>query len=128
MEKAIICVDDERLIRESLRAQLMPEFGNRFIFEFAESGEEGLEILDDFNRENIKTVVIISDWLMPKMKGDEFLMEVHKRNPEIVTVLLTGYADRDVAIKTKANAGLFKFITKPWEKNELFSVIYDGIN
>jgi len=128
MEKAIICVDDEKLILQSLRAQLRTEFGEQYILEFAQSGEEGLEILAEFNNENIKTVAIVSDWLMPNMKGDEFLTEVHKRYPEIVKVMLSGYADMAIIEKSKKEAGLYKFISKPWDKTELFEAIYNGIN
>ncbi len=88
-ETAILCVDDEVVILESLKEQLKRSLGNTYLYEMAESPEEALEILEEFNQDEIKTLLIVSDWLMPGMKGDEFLIEVHKKFPDITTIMLT---------------------------------------
>ena len=64
-----------------------------------QDGEEALEVLDELSEEGIKTIVIISDWLMPGMKGDELLVQIHKRFPNTVKILLTGQADREAIEK-----------------------------
>ena len=128
MDKAIICVDDDRSILDSLKSQLFSKFGDYYLLEFAESGEEGLEILDEFTNDNIKTIVIITDWLMPNMKGDEFLIKVHEKFPEIVKVMLSGQADNKAIERAKLHAGVSKFLQKPWNKYELFDAISKGLN
>ncbi len=123
MEKAIVCVDDERIILDALKTQLKKRYGDNYIYEFAESGEEGLEILDDLLDDEIETIVIISDWLMPNMKGDEFLIKVHDKYPNIIKIILSGQADEKAIEKAKKQASLSKFIHKPWENEQLFDAI-----
>jgi len=124
MVKAIICVDDERIILDALKTQLRNRYGDNYIYEVAESGEEGLEILDDLLLDDIRTIVIITDWLMPNMKGDEFLIKVHDKYPEIIKIMLSGQAD-DVAVnKAKKHARLNKFIHKPWKNEQLFDDVF----
>ncbi len=85
--KAILCVDDDHIILGSLKIQLMQEFNDEFIIETAESGDEALEILDFLTERSIHTLVIITDWLMPEMKGDELLVEVHKQFPKVGKIM-----------------------------------------
>lgn len=80
MEKAtIICVDDERVVLIGLKSQLKRLFGNKYYIETANSGEEAIEILDELNEDNIDVPVVISDQIMPGMKGDTFLKYVKKK-------------------------------------------------
>ncbi len=124
---AILCVDDEDIILESLREQLEKHFGSGFIYETAENAEEGLEIIEELSEEGINILIIVSDWLMPGIKGDEFLIAVHKRFPSIVTVMLTGQANEDAICRAKEEANLFAVIHKPWSDEELFSIIKAGL-
>jgi len=128
MEKAIVCVDDERIILDALKTQLKKRYGDNYIYEFAESGEEGLEILDDLLDDEIETIVIISDWLMPNMKGDEFLIKVHGKYPNIIKIILSGQADEEAIEKARKQASLSKFIHKPWENEQLFDAIESNMN
>ena len=74
MEKGILlCVDDEIIVLTALKDQLRRAFGNDFVIDVAESAEEALELLDELAEQGHKLLVIVSDWLMPGMKGDEFL-------------------------------------------------------
>jgi len=127
-KNAIVCVDDENIILSSLGEQIENIFGGEFIYEYAENAEEGMEVLEDLTRENINVLVIVSDWLMPGQKGDEFLIEVHKKFPNIVKVLLTGQADETAIENAKKNAGLFACIYKPWTAEQLEDVIREGIS
>ena len=77
-DKAILCVDDEKVVLDSLRDQLRAHFKDTVILEFAESSDEALEIIEELNEDEIKILLIISDWLMPGMKGDEFLIKIHQ--------------------------------------------------
>lgn len=124
---AIICVDDEHIILTSLELQLKKHFGDQFIYEFAESAKEAMEIIDDFTANGIKIVLIVSDWLMPGTKGDEFLISVHNQHPDVVKVLLTGQADLEAIEKTRTQADLHRCIYKPWMEEELRDAIVTGV-
>jgi CheY-like chemotaxis protein len=126
-KKAIICVDDESIILESLREQLEKYFGDQYSYETAESGEEALEIIDDLEDDNIDIAIIVSDWLMPGMKGDRLLLQVDLRYPRVVKVLLTGQADQNSIDTLKELADLFALVPKPWNKEELINVINKGL-
>ena len=57
--------------------------------------------------------------MMPDMNGLEFLTEVNKLYPEVSKILLTGYADKENAIKAINEVGLYRYIEKPWKDNDL---------
>lgn len=126
-KKAILCVDDEKIVLLSLRDQLTHNFGDRYTYEFAESADEALEVIEELNEDDVKILVIVSDWLMPNMKGDEFLIKVHEQFPDIVTVLLTGQADEEAIERTRTNAKLHGYIPKPWEEATLIEVLKSGL-
>ena len=120
---AILCVDDERMILQSLELQLSEHFRPHHLLEFAESAEEGLEILDSLHDNGVKVLAIVSDWLMPGMKGDEFLITAHRKFPYIIKILLTGFADEKALEKVKKEADLYTCIRKPWTSEELIKVL-----
>lgn len=126
-KKAIICVDDEKIVLESLQEQLEKQFGDDYIYEVAESAEEGIEIIEELSQNGVKILIIVSDWLMPGTKGDEFLIKVHERYPGIVKVLLTGQAKEDSIKKAEEKADLFAVLHKPWSGEELYSIINSGL-
>lgn len=128
MKKAIVCVDDESIILNSLGEQIENLFGTDLIYEYAENAEEGMDVLEELMAEGINVMVIVSDWLMPGKKGDEFLIEVHKKFPNIIKVLLTGQADESAIENAKQNANLFACIHKPWTAEQLEAVIKSGIS
>ena len=127
-EPAIICVDDEVVILESLKKQLKRKFGSSFIYEVAESAEEAWEIIEELNSENIPIIAIVSDWLMPGVKGDEFLIQIHQQFPEVIKVMLTGQADNNAIDRAKEEANLHACLYKPWTESELIEIITTAIN
>lgn len=122
-EAVILCVDDEAVILETLQEQISRHFGREFLYEAAESAEEALEILDEFHQEGIRIVLIVSDWLMPGMRGDEFLVRVHQEFADITTMMLTGQADHEAIERAKREANLFCCLAKPWREQELIKNI-----
>ncbi|MGQ4650396.1 response regulator [Lyngbya aestuarii] len=126
-KKAILCVDDERIILTSLRDQLNNHFGKRYVYEFAESADEALEVIEEFNEDDITILIIVSDWLMPGMKGDEFLVQVHQRFPNIVKVLLTGQANDEAIERATKHANLHRYLPKPWDEATLIEVLESGL-
>lgn len=124
---AILCVDDEIVVLNSLKIQLKKEFGDVYAYEIAESADEALEIIEELKDEDTDILVIVSDWLMPGIKGDEFLITVHEKYPNIVKVMLTGQADESAIDRAKKNAELHACLHKPWDSKELITTIKSGL-
>jgi CheY-like chemotaxis protein len=126
-KSAILCVDDEPLVLSSLRDQILRNFGDRYMYEVAESVEEAWEVIEEFYTDGVRVLIIISDWLMPGIKGDEFLIQVHQRFPDIITVMLTGQADESAIARTRQEANLHACISKPWDEATLVKTIQAGL-
>ncbi|MBN2546005.1 MAG: response regulator [Spirochaetes bacterium] len=126
--KAILCVDDEKMILDCLRMQLKHAFGNDYIYEFAQNVEKAMALINLFNDEGIILEVIISDWLMPGIKGDDFLIEIHRSNPDTLKIILSGQIDSYSIERIKKNGSLYKHISKPWTYEELIGTIKEGLS
>ncbi len=124
---AILCIDDEKIILDSLRTQIRTEFHGKYVTEFAESPDEAFEVLEDLNENQVDVLVVISDWLMPEMRGDEFLVKVHERFPKTIKIMLTGHVEETAIDNAKENANLYACLSKPWKKDELILTIKNGI-
>jgi CheY-like chemotaxis protein len=121
--KAIVCVDDETIILDCLIEQLSNMLGDGYIFETAESADEGQEVIDELHEEGIDVKLLISDWLMPEKKGDEFLIDIHKDYPDIKKIILTGHAEEKALDKAVQKANLQAVIHKPWSSDEFLEII-----
>lgn len=124
---AILCVDDEILVLESIEIELKKTFKEAYLYEFAESADEALDIIDELSEDDIDIVVIVSDWLMPGMKGDELLITVHRKYPKIITIMVTGQADLAAIERAKNQAELHALLHKPWDRQELIAAIKSGL-
>lgn len=120
---AILCVDDDMLVLDSLRMQLTRHYGAYHVLEFAQSAEEAIELIGEIERAGIHTVLIISDWVMPGMNGDEFLLIVKQLYPEIRTMILTGQADEVKAEELRKMNVTNALLSKPWGEQNLMETI-----
>jgi class 3 adenylate cyclase len=128
MEKGVIlCVDDERVVLNGLRSQIGRDFGSHYSIEIAESGEEALDLVDDLIQSGSEIVVVISDQLMPGIKGHELLKRIHSISPSSYTILLTGQSDLDAVTEAVNHANLYRYISKPWEGNDLIMTIKEAV-
>lgn len=125
---AIICVDDEKIILDSLQNELQSILEKDLILELAESGEEAISVINDLEKENIMPAVVVSDQIMPGLKGDELLIKLHEKHPEIQKILLTGQADADAVGNVVNNAQLYRYIAKPWEKMDFKMTIQEAVS
>jgi sigma-B regulation protein RsbU (phosphoserine phosphatase) len=121
MEKrspCILLVDDEKNITKALAREL-EDWAKERTLEIlsADSARSGLDIL---LRRGADTVVIVSDLKMPEMQGSDFLLEVKRLYPHIVSILLTGYSETEEVIKA-VSAGIFSYILKPWDSGFLLA-------
>jgi signal transduction histidine kinase len=114
----ILCVDDEQAVLNQLSAQLTRRFGATHRVECAESAEEALALIPELSAEG-DVQLVICDQVMPGMKGDRFLAIVNRQWPEVMKVLLTGQAGLASAIYAINNAGLHRYVEKPWEAEDL---------
>lgn len=110
----ILCVDDEPGVLATLKEQLLSDFTGTHDVITATSGEEALAFVEAAHAEKENIELIITDQMMPTMKGDEFLKRVHGILPETMKILLTGHAGLDSAIKAINEGGLNRYIEKPW--------------
>ena len=128
MEKGVLlCVDDEIIVLTALKDQLRRAFGSEFHIDVAESAEEALELLDELALDGHTLLVIVSDWLMPGMKGDQFLIEAHERFPSVVKIMLSGQAESAAVDRARREAGLHDFLAKPWNAETLVESINQGL-
>ena len=115
----VLFVDDEDNILTSLKRLMRKQPLQCF---FATSAEEGLTILKDE-----KIDVIISDMRMPKMNGADFLTQCKERWPKTLRVLLTGHADISATITALNRGGIYRYLSKPWDDQELLDTIEQGL-
>src|ERR687885_1923866 len=126
--QVIICVDDERTVLRSLKAELQEAVGNDYTIEIAEGGEEALELIEELLVEGDEVLLIISDHIMPEMKGDELLKQAHLISPKTIKVMLTGEADIEAIAKAINSANLYRYITKPWQTEDLKLTVKEALN
>lgn len=124
----ILCVDDERIILSSLKAQLLNNLQSTFRIELAESAEEALEIVADLIQQHIELPVVIADQIMPGMKGDELLAKIKELMPQTLTIMLTGQATADAVGKAVNKAGLFRYLSKPWDEDDLILTVQSALD
>lgn len=125
--QSILCVDDEKIVLNSLKEQLKTKVGNKYTIELAESGEDALEILNELTENDIEIPLVISDYIMPGMKGDELLQKIHTKYPNTINILLTGQATLTGVINSINYANLYRYITKPWELEDLILAVIEAL-
>ena len=116
----ILIVDDEEMVTKTLSMLLGLEgFGCVTAFN---SPNQALSYLKDNEVD-----LIISDFIMPEMNGIDFLEKAKKTQSQVSTILLTGYADKENAIRAINEIGIFKYIEKPWDNNNLIINIKNAL-
>jgi len=116
----IVLVDDEDMVLTSLSSFLSLE--TDYHVETFLNPEKALDFIKDNEID-----LVLSDYLMPEMDGITFLGEVRKIRPDAPRVILTGYADKENAIKAINEVGLFQYIEKPWDNDDLLIILRNGI-
>ncbi len=118
--RTVLFVDDEPSILNSIERMYLERDDIRCLF--VSSGQEALDILD---REEVW--VVVSDYLMPNMRGIEFLSRVKARRPHTIRIMMTAYADLSIAIDAINKSEAFRFVTKPWNNKELMEVVDEAL-
>jgi DNA-binding NtrC family response regulator len=128
LKDAIVCVDDEAIILFALKQELRANFGNKFIYETALNANKAYEIIDDLVNDGIKNILVISDWIMPGIKGDAFLIEINRKYPNIKGIIISGQAHIPAIENAKKECNLIAFINKPWVSSELINIIKETLS
>ena len=124
----ILCVDDDTNILESITEQLRRSLEDSCEIETAESGEEALEIIKELQEDSsIEVALIISDQIMPRMKGDELLIDVHANHPKMLKVMLTGQANAQAVGNVVNDANLYRYLPKPWDETDLILTVKEAL-
>ncbi len=113
----ILIVDDEPRIVNSLRRVFAASSLIRV--EIANSPGEALSMVARF----ADLRLVISDFMMPGMDGLELLSEIGRLQPEIIRIILTGHADLQTTLRAINEVGVYKFILKPWNNDDLYWTI-----
>jgi thioredoxin reductase (NADPH) len=124
---AIVTVDDDPMVSAAISRDLRGRYGGDYRIVRASSGPEALSVLTRLALRNQPVALIASDQRMPAMTGIELLEQARTHAPEAKYLLLTAYADTDVAIKAINDIGLDYYLLKPWDppQERLFPVIDD---
>ena len=122
---AIVIVDDEPAVLAAVSRDLQSHYGDRFRTLRANSGASALEALKKLRLREVPVALLIVDQRMPGMTGVEFLTEAIELYPDVKRVLLTAYADTEVAIQAINDIQLDHYLMKPWDPPEenLFPVV-----
>ena len=123
----ILAVDDDPAVSRAITRDLRSRYGADYRIIRATSGAEALAVLAELSLRDRSVALVASDQRMPEMTGVEMLEEVRRQAPDAKLLLLTAYADTDVAIKAINDIGLDYYMLKPWDPPEerLYPVIDD---
>lgn len=123
----ILCVDDEPMVLSGLRTELNQALGDKYIIEVAEGGDDALELVAELLAEHYEIPVVVSDYIMPGLKGDELLRRIHALSPHTLNIMLTGQADIGAISNAINYAKLYHYISKPWESADLVLTISEAL-
>jgi len=123
----VLCVDDEKLVLDGIKEQLRRQFQGEYAIECVQSGEEGLELFDELMADGVEVPVVVSDHIMPGIKGAELLCEIHARRGSTLKILLTGQADADAVGRAVNAADLYRYISKPWSEDDLVLTLREAL-
>ena len=123
----ILTVDDDPMVSQAITRDLRTRYGSDYRIVRANSGAEALEVLTELALRGRAVALIVSDQKMPGMPGIELLDRSRTHCPGAKLLLLTAYADTDVAIRAINEIGLDYYLLKPWDPpaERLYPVVDD---
>jgi DNA-binding NtrC family response regulator len=117
----ILLIDDEPAVVQSLSALLELETPHQVLIETSPRRAVDLAKTHPLD-------MVISDFLMPELDGIHLLLEIRSLYPESALILLTGYADKENAIRAINEVGIFHYMEKPWDNDDLLTIIRTGLD
>lgn len=116
----VLFVDDEPNILNALRRLFMDE---EYDIHTAGNGRQALALMED----GLRPTIIISDQRMPEMGGAEFLAQAAQLAPDSIRMVLTGYADINAAVAAINLGGIYRYILKPWNDDDLKLTVHEAL-
>ncbi|MGK7941251.1 MAG: diguanylate cyclase [Crocosphaera sp.] len=124
----VICIDDEVTVLDSLKIELKKALGDEYIIETAEGGEDALELMEDLIADGCQVALVLSDYIMPDIKGDEVLKRIHEMSPNTLKIMLTGHANLEAVSNAIKNARLYRYVSKPWQSEDLKLTVVEALH
>lgn len=118
-DEVVLCVDDDLTVLKALRDLLGRTLGKNVQIEIAESGDEALEICNQLRVQDLQLGVVITDFIMPNMRGDELLVRIHETSPQTIKIMLTGQSNLEGVKRAINHANLYRFLEKPFNNADL---------
>jgi response regulator RpfG family c-di-GMP phosphodiesterase len=115
----ILCVDDDQSVLQALRSLLEKTLKGQADIEVAECGDDALDICNDLADEGRPVSIVISDYIMPNMRGDDLLIKLHELSPKMIKIMLTGQSDLTGVRRVINKASLYRFLEKPFNNADL---------
>jgi DNA-binding NtrC family response regulator len=119
-KETVLIVDDEEMVLTSLATYLTLETEYEVV-----TFTSAVRALEHIEKSEVG--LIISDFLMPEMDGITFLAKARELRPDVPRVILTGYADKENAIKAINQVGLYQYVEKPWDNDDIRLIIRNGL-
>lgn len=121
--KAIVCVDDEAIQLLAIKRELRTALGDRYLIETALDADQALALMDEIEADGAEVALLITDWLMPRIKGDELIRLAREGRGALKSILITGQMDEEARRACGSAAGVLGILGKPWRKKELLALI-----
>jgi DNA-binding NtrC family response regulator len=116
----ILVLDDEEMVTTSLRNLFRLQTDYRVL-----TYTSPLQALEEAPHQPVD--LAITDYLMPEMDGITFLDKFKELHPQAIRILLTGYADKENAIRAINSVGLYQYVEKPWDNDALLMIVKNGL-
>lgn len=122
-QKAILIIDDEFIILESLRIQISRILPDHIVLEAASSGEESISLIDELKASNHDLMLVITDFNLDDLKGTDLLKHAVNNFPSVKKAILTGQADSEIIQQFEKEYGLDAIFQKPWDFDEIKQLV-----
>jgi response regulator RpfG family c-di-GMP phosphodiesterase len=117
--KAILSVEDDQEALNALRMQLERNFSDEYMLEFAQNVDEAITVIDDLINQNVKVILLLSDWYMPRKNADALVDYIRTKNPNVRVIVLSGQLDNEKAGQMLEDNIIDRVIMKPWDEATL---------
>lgn len=123
--KIILLVDDEFILIESLRIQLGSILPQNILLESAMSGEEAIQLIDEYDSEKHELLLVICDFHLTDMKGTDILKHAAKKYPDLKKIILSGQSNASQIEDFKKDFPKTIVLDKPWNFERIKAVVND---
>ena len=124
----VLCVDDDLPVLESLQIELKRLLRDECIIETAEASEDALELVTELQEEGYEVALVLSDYIMPNIKGDKLLQRIHNLSPRTLKIMLSAQANLKAVGNAIKYARLCRYIAKPWQAEDLKITVVEALH